>query len=317
MPDFVLSDAMAKELRDLTRRFRSYPWNTDLSQASSPAFDVPEPPVLVQNTSNENVPPFGIMAVADAFMVGNEPITKIAKPSTTFTRLYLVNGPAPLYQNAVGPAQRGPIVKVAYDSGTPAAGDGWGPKAAQWTVTKNYPAAISIHGVADSTNKYAVGRLGPINSVIGELHADISSGSNVQVDIWGGAGNSEAAITSLHIQGYDWVGQAQSSGTKVFCQWIDGIWYILAGGAAAEPCAEDCDFHLSGTLATSNATATAVVDAYHNGPSPTGTVTIANMAASSNYIFSGANGHKGWATLTSYSSGSGNATYTIRQMECT
>jgi hypothetical protein len=71
-------------------------------------------------------------------------------------------------------------------------------------------------------------------------------------------------------------------------------------------------FTLPGALATTDSSkASCTVDGYWDGPNPGSTVTVYNLPASSNYLFSGASGHKGLATYDNL-----NAKYWIVQMEC-
>lgn len=71
-------------------------------------------------------------------------------------------------------------------------------------------------------------------------------------------------------------------------------------------------FTLSGALTTSTSSVSGcTVNRYFGGANPGATITVSNVPASSNYIFSGASGHKGIAV---YDERSGN--YWIIQMEC-
>jgi hypothetical protein len=85
-----------------------------------------------------------------------------------------------------------------------------------------------------------------------------------------------------------------------------GSWAVrqLPGGFAR--------FTLPSALATTDASkASCTVDGYWGGPDPGATITAYNLPASTNYIFSGASGHKG---LASYDRA--NAKWWIIQMEC-
>ena len=71
-------------------------------------------------------------------------------------------------------------------------------------------------------------------------------------------------------------------------------------------------FTLPSSIATTDASKSGcTVDGYWGGPAPSGTITVYNLPASSNYIFSGASGHKGLAAYDDV-----NAKYWIVQMEC-
>jgi hypothetical protein len=71
-------------------------------------------------------------------------------------------------------------------------------------------------------------------------------------------------------------------------------------------------FTLPGALATTDASkASCTVDGYWGGGDPGTTITVYNLPASANYIFSGASGNKG---LASYDVA--NDKYWIIQMQC-
>lgn len=82
--------------------------------------------------------------------------------------------------------------------------------------------------------------------------------------------------------------------------------------AGAKDIAKDIDFHLSGTLAHGDATASVTVDSYNNGTTPTGTTTVNNTMG-----WSLPNSGHGWATLLSYDPATGNAVYEIRAVRMT
>jgi len=196
-----------------------------------PASVPPQKEPRFYNSAAEEAPAYAIMAVTGVHKLDSGSIIlKIDKPSSTFYRRYIVNGPTAVAASNTGTYQPGPDVKVAYDSGTPANGEGWGPKANQWTVTKNYPATCLIDDIYDSTNKIAYARLGTIDIIIGKLAGSLSQGSTATVNVWGGVGGSEAVISSVTLSSRDWLmktgAAAIASGKKVVVQWINGIAYV-------------------------------------------------------------------------------------------
>jgi hypothetical protein len=189
-----------------------------------------EDDLLFYNNSGEEVPAYAIMAVTGVQELGTgEIVKKIAKPSTTFYREYIVNGSVAVANSSAGIYQKGPEVLVAYDTGTPAVGEGWGPKPGQWTISKNYPQTCCIAGITDAVNKIVLANLQTINEVIGKLDTALSQGSLATVNVWAGAGNSEFD-TNMDITAYDWLMYYASpdiaSGKKVVCRVINGCWYV-------------------------------------------------------------------------------------------
>lgn len=111
------------------------------------------------NDSGETVPAYAIMAVVDAEIYTDFEALSIEKPGTTFRRRYVVNGPLTVAAGEIGTVQEGELVRVLYDSGTPAANEGWGPKPSQWSASKGFLGIVLAHGVVDSTNKVLSGLL--------------------------------------------------------------------------------------------------------------------------------------------------------------
>ncbi len=183
------------------------------------------------NAASTAAPPFALMAVIGIQTLDSgEVVPMVDKPSTTFYRQYLVNGAAEVASETVGIYQDTEMVRVAYDSGTPAVGEGWGPKAAQWTATKNYPATCLVAGIYDSDAKIMLARVCTIDRIIGELAEALAPGGTATVHVCGGTGGSETVIASLTVTARDWLmksgATAIASGKKVIVEWINGIAYI-------------------------------------------------------------------------------------------
>lgn len=170
--------------------------------------------------------------------VDDQPILTCDQPNTTFYRQYAVCEANDVATGEYGLCALSGLLEVAYDTGTPAQDEGWGPKPSQFTLSKQYPSAASILAVTDSTNKYALCNFGPINTVIGELSGTLSRLSSATVKIHqSSTPGSEAVINaSLTISGRDCLmksgATAIASGKKVVCQWINGIWYVTEGECA-------------------------------------------------------------------------------------
>lgn len=184
-----------------------------------------------RNDGATEVGPFEVFRITGNEVIGDENVALGELPSTTFGRSYAVNGPMAVPASGYGVYQSGPEVLVAYDTGTPAVGDSYGPKPSQGTVVKNYPATCECLGIVDSTNKIMRARWHPIDHIIGKLAGSLSQGSTATVNVWAGAGGSEAVITSLTVTGRDWLmktgATAIASGKKVVVEWIDGVPYVV------------------------------------------------------------------------------------------
>lgn len=81
------------------------------------------------------------------------PLLSIAKPDTTYGRQYAVTANRDVPNGEYGIACIATIpLRIAYDTGTPAINETWGPKPGQFTASKNYP-GYRVIGPNDSTNK--------------------------------------------------------------------------------------------------------------------------------------------------------------------
>jgi hypothetical protein len=76
--------------------------------------------ISVKNSSGEACPAYGLLAITGSELRGGRQILLGAKPSTTFYRVYVVNGPTEIPAGAVGEAYfaAGPQW-IKYDTGTP------------------------------------------------------------------------------------------------------------------------------------------------------------------------------------------------------
>lgn len=180
MSEYALSENAVRKLAEDHRRLEQLYFNLRSQVAARPAWDLPEPPLMVFNNNAAAIPAFGLIGCASDSLTGLRPIIIGDQPTGSSAQAILVNGPDPIKPNGTGPVQRGPIVQFLYDSSaTPAANDVWGPKSGQWTATKNGPNVLTAIGLLNSTNKYALGMLGkPVAGTVrifGTLATSISS----------------------------------------------------------------------------------------------------------------------------------------------
>lgn len=146
----------------------------------------------MRNTSGEDCPPFGLLAVTGSEQRGDSSGKKRTvllgtKPSTTFYREYVVNGPQKLRAGKTGKCYIGGPLWIAFDDadGTPAAGEGWGPKPGQWEAAKGFP-GITVEGIKRA-GELLVGRLSLIDTLLCKATADLSAGPvSTNFQIWSG-----------------------------------------------------------------------------------------------------------------------------------
>lgn len=189
----------------------------------------------IKNTSGESCPAYGLLAITGMEMRGTtfkRPVLTGTKPSTTFYREYAVNGPTVIPAGGYGRCTRGPAaLYIAYDSGTPALDEGWGPKPGQWTLSKGYPSTTTVSGIVDSTNKVLLGTLGPINTLAGKADSNIAAISTdtptsgtVSVYYFGG---TSYADTTQNVTAYNKSAAEVTASKHLTMVWVNGIWEII------------------------------------------------------------------------------------------
>jgi len=184
--------------------------------------------LLIKSDVSEEIPAFGCMAVIGMEADDKRVIIKVAKPSTTFRRQYLFNGPRAIPANGRTSIRDRQFVTGLYDSGTPANGDAYGPTPNQWYLTKGYPAVFTVADIEDATGKRIVGRQYEINTVLGKTNAAHAKSASGTINLWAGTAGSETIITSMTISAYNRFA-ALATGKWCVADWINGQWYLTAG----------------------------------------------------------------------------------------
>ena len=184
----------------------------------------------IYNGTNESMPQYGVGKVTSITTYNGEKYATVEKPDTTFSRQYLVNSGSALAYQSTGVAKNRPVVKVLYDTGTPAVGETWGAKPGQFTASKGYPGFVVL-GIVDSTNKIMLARQEPYDTIIGKLTTTLADGANT-VNVWAGVGGSEAVVSGWTVSARPWfdIGSCTfpvSTTAKVVCKCVDGQWYIM------------------------------------------------------------------------------------------
>ena len=257
--------------------------------------------VRFRNDAGEQMPGYAIGRVTGmdtlTEMVGG--FYKLAKPSSTFGRIHIVNGSQPVDAGDFGFGQLwGEACYALFDSGTPAAGEVWGPKSGQWSLAKNYP-GYNVCGESTSGRTLVVGE--PINRLIGKPTATINADASGNFHWYVGAAGSEAD-TTVDVAAWNKTGRKLRTDDWCALEWIDGAFYArwLEGKAT----------HIAVTfpsaLATSDGTKTGcTVTRYSGGRSPGSTVTVTNELA-----FESDSGAIGYAMLDD------DDVYRLWQAEC-
>jgi hypothetical protein len=180
----------------------------------------------IYNGTNESLPQYGVGKVTSITTYNGEKYATVEKPDTTFSRQYLVNSGSALAYQSTGVAKNRPVVKVLYDTGTPAAGEVWGPKPGQWTASKGYPGFLVL-GIVDSTNKIMLARVEEPEIYAAKADGDIAINASGTCSQWVGTpGGSEFDSTVNITNCYNFTGKKIKTNDLVTIYFVDGVAYI-------------------------------------------------------------------------------------------
>ncbi len=185
-----------------------------------------------RNESGLDMPARAVFRVAGLSLVGSRQALSAVQPDTTLGPQYALNGPSPVPDGQYGFCEVGGPVEAGYDSGTPTAGDGYGPQPGSWLLGPNMPGGFTVLGVTDAIEQRVLCWLEPLAAVLGVLAGSLVPGSSATVDVWAGAPGSEAAVSGMSITAQDWLQPPGTgpltAGTHVICRRIQGAWYVVS-----------------------------------------------------------------------------------------
>lgn len=201
----------------------------------SQEFQETRQPIYFQNDEPEEIPPFGCMKVTGATEVNGRAFVVVAKPDGDGGPFLFNNWrtvPASGSDNPRGVAYTG-VVKVAYSSGTPAAGEMWGVDSDSWLLTSDgTDSAVMVYGsIKDEPgDKVLLGNTTSASTQvlkIGKTDAVIAAGASGTVSVWRSAADTGENVTAHH----DWITESTqiSSGQEVLMGWFadESKWRII------------------------------------------------------------------------------------------
>lgn len=150
-PIITFDAQTAQDLLDLVQQSRSGPRTGRSHQTAPPREWVPRPDTF-RNDSGETAPAYAVLRVTGAVIDNNRPLITIDKPDASTDGVYVINGPRDVESGKKGQCRLSGAMKVLYDTGTPAVGETWGPKADQWELSKDKPGFVVL-GVLDDVAK--------------------------------------------------------------------------------------------------------------------------------------------------------------------
>lgn len=153
--------------------------------------------VRFTNSTGELIPPHAVMRITGWSASNGAVVYTVAKPSTTFCRRYLVNGPI-----AVGSAtthegwgtflgEGGPVM---ISSGIPSEGEEWGATSGQWYLTQNRPGFLAAGSTTTTSggSTVLIANQLVVQVAYGKADSAINKNSSGTVRVYGGAFGSES-----------------------------------------------------------------------------------------------------------------------------
>lgn len=216
-------DAMRLIKREIFAQVRKAVDNTRHAIAPALFNDAMPLGIRFRNTSGEIIPAYACMRITGAERKAGRVVLTVAKPSTTFQRLYLVNGSKPVAAASTAYGYGTYLDEggeVLYESGTPAYGESWGPKASQWSLAK-WRYGFTVLG---ATAGSMMAKQREVNVVYGQTNGAINKGSSGTVDLYDG---NNSAISSTSITATNRFANVSTT-KKVMATWIGGTWLLSA-----------------------------------------------------------------------------------------
>jgi hypothetical protein len=179
-----------------------------------------------RNDSEAEIPPFAVLKHAGNVVDrSGQWVASVTKPDTTFSRLYLINGPVAIPDGAYGLAADGSYpVLVKTETDTPASETGWGVTAGSWALRKNRPGNFSCLG--PSKTDVGLFRQEECNSIIGQLTGSLAAGGTATVNLcYGDPATTEGTIQAT-VRDKLLISGSLPNDTILAAEWINGVWYL-------------------------------------------------------------------------------------------
>jgi hypothetical protein len=189
-----------------------------------------------KNLHSTSVPAFGVMQVTGSLVESGVTFLTCTQPGGALGTEFAINGPVQVAPGQKGVCYRQGDLQVAYDSGGPQLGEGWGARAGQWTLSKGYPTIITVQSVTNAANNILYGTFTPLASVLGAAGADLPpivgtapSVQEIAVYVWGGQAFNPAT-PAMTFAGYNASSALIKAGTLTQFSASNGLW-VASGGS--------------------------------------------------------------------------------------
>lgn len=189
-----------------------------------------------KNIDTQTVPAFAVMQVTGSVTEDGVAFLECRQPGTTLGSDFAVNGPSQVRPGEKGMCCRQGDLQVLYDEGSPQAGQAWGPRANQWSLSRGYPATITVLEVPRPQNTILRGSWSALQRVFGAPEADlpplaggVPGTQTVTLYAWDGTEYSPSQ-PSTTFTGHNVGGATIAAGAITQFALVDGLWHAVAGG---------------------------------------------------------------------------------------
>lgn len=185
-----------------------------------------------RNAGSETIPAFGVMRITGVEERHGVAVYTVDKPSTTFQRLYLINGPKQVAAGGYGSGTFDVTYALCSSSASPAYGESWGAKHSEWKLFQHRPGFFILGGyTGDGAAQRALVRQEEVKEVWGQLASSLSNGgsSSLIIQTRDGASWTSSGFDMLTV--YDRLlpggaGGSVGSGRYAVADWWGDRWWI-------------------------------------------------------------------------------------------
>jgi hypothetical protein len=193
-------------------------------------------PLRVKNSSGSVIPPFSVVLITTVAASNNELVYTVRQPNAASTDFnwngYLVTGP---FAIGAGASDEGLATDLAqpnyvrYDTGTPAIKEVWGPKHAQFTLSKNYYGFEVLGGnTTAGGNNVTIAKWIGVDKALGKPDATIAKDASGTVSVYFSTAGSESD-TTMNIASVYNRGNDLTTSDYVFVMLNGGVPYCVTG----------------------------------------------------------------------------------------
>lgn len=138
-----------------------------------------------RNAGSETIPAFGVMRITGVEDRNGIACYTVDKPSTTFQRLYLINGPKQVAASGYGSGTFDVTYALCSSSASPLYGESWGAKHSEWKLFQHRPGFFIMGGYTGSgAAQRAMVRQQEVLELWGVLDEPLAQGSNATMSVY-------------------------------------------------------------------------------------------------------------------------------------